>query len=393
MSQRRQSFFFALILGSVAAAASCGDDGAGTGGGDGSTSGEGAASSSSSSASVSSSSASGGGEGGAPAVSPTPPDEAEPWELLSEWNLFRDGPAQEPALRVVPYDVIAPLFSDYAAKLRFLHVPEGSTIAYAEDGPWGFPVGTVLVKTFAYPADARDPSSPLRLMETRLLWRLDDGWKALTYVWNEEQTDAEKTSAGTTVPIEWIDEQGDPRALDYVVPNTNQCKECHSIDEALETLGGLTLQLDRDGQIEALAELGWLDQDPPAERSALVDPFGDDDVILRARSYLHANCSSCHIVGGTASQSSLLLDFASSDPETDPSNVGICKIPTSAGGATCGHTFDVVPGDPDASIMICRVASEDTEVRMPPLARQLVHEEGVALLRDFIDALPPADCE
>src|SRR5262249_4993118 len=114
---------------------------------------------------------------------------------------------------------------------------------------------------------------------------------------------------------------------------------------------------------------------------------------LRARSYLHANCAHCHTTGGGAAQSGLLLDLADSDPEENPANVGICKLPTSAGGATCGLTVDIVPGDPDPSVMICRVETTDTEVRMPPLARQLVDEAGVALLRDFIEALPASTCE
>jgi hypothetical protein len=85
-----------------------------------------------------------------------------------------------------------------------------------------------------------------------------------------------------------------------------------------------------------------------------------------------------------------LLDFAATDPASQPpANWGVCKIPTSAGGATCGHTYDIVPGDPDRSIMICRMASTDLEVRMPPLGIRLVHAEGLALVRQWIASMPP----
>lgn len=388
-----------LLLLALGSAAACGDDTSGAGGGG--TGGEagGSTTSATSSTGSTSSSTGGGGAGGEAAVIPTPPaDAGEPWDLLSQWNLFVDGPAQVPADRVEPYDVIAPLFSDEAAKLRFVHVPEGSVIAYRDDDVWGFPVGTVLVKTFAYPEDARDEASPLQLVETRLLHRGDAGWKASTYVWNEDGTDAERKSAGDTLPIAWIDAEGAARELDYAVPNTNQCAQCHGVDDQVETLGGLTLQLDRErngeNQIDRLHALGFFDVEPtPADqRTHLVDPWGEADPILRGRSYLHANCASCHREGGDASTSGMWVDFPSSDPEENPLGVGICKNPTSPGGATCGNTFDIVPGEPDASILICRVSIDDPEDRMPPLGRQLIHDDGVAVLRDFIEALPPAAC-
>src|SRR4051794_34537870 len=39
-----------------------------------------------------------------------------PPENLAEWNLFADEATQTPGPRTIPYEVIAPLFSDYAAK-------------------------------------------------------------------------------------------------------------------------------------------------------------------------------------------------------------------------------------------------------------------------------------
>lgn len=76
-----------------------------------------------------------------------------PAKLLSVYGLFADGPAQRPAPGVVPYTVANPLWSDGAEKLRFVYVPGGAGPApYAEDGPLAFPVGSVLVKTFAFPS-------------------------------------------------------------------------------------------------------------------------------------------------------------------------------------------------------------------------------------------------
>lgn len=72
--------------------------------------------------------------------------------------------------------------------------------------------------------------------------------------------------------------------------------------------------------------------------------------------------------------------------------LGICKRPPAAGGGSCGLTFDVVPGHPELSVLACRVASSDPAVKMPELPQQLVHAEGLDLLRDWISNLPAASC-
>src|SRR5215813_13389005 len=50
-----------------------------------------------------------------PSVDPTPAPEGEPYETLDEWHLFANAVRQAPASDVVPYEVIAQLFSDYAS--------------------------------------------------------------------------------------------------------------------------------------------------------------------------------------------------------------------------------------------------------------------------------------
>jgi uncharacterized repeat protein (TIGR03806 family) len=328
-----------------------------------------------------------------------PPESAysETPALLSEWNLFDDVTAQEPGARTLPYDVIAPLFSDYAAKRRFVYVPEGKTIGYDTTGRWRLPEGSILVKTFSYPRDTRAPEKGERLLETRLLVFTADEVVPHTYVWNEEQTEATRKIAGTRIASTWIDATGHERSNDYTVPNSNKCYDCHGKRGEADTLGLLTRQLDRDfayaegteNQLDHMFALGLLDRqpEPSAERQRLVDPFGHAALDLRARSYLDVNCSQCHKQGGDASASGMWLDWVSTGPEQHPSTWGVCKRPTSADGATCGREVDIVPGQPDMSIYMCRVESVDPKVQMPPLGRNLVHAEGVALLREWISSL------
>lgn len=368
-------------IGFLLVATSCGGDTSGPGGG------------ASTSTDASSSS-------GPVATVVTPAPFGAPYETLSEWHLFADIAKQLPADRVVPYEVASPLFSDYTTKLRFVHVPEGSFITYADTDPWTMPVGTILVKTFSYPADLRKPLESLVLLETRLLYLEPDGWSVHTYVYDETGAEARRAVAGKTIPSSFVGYAGEPRTNAYGVPNTNECKECHQKSDVVGSLGLRTRQMNRDhdfgdgaeNQIDHLASLGFFASAPAAQRETLPDPFGNDAIDARARSYLDANCAHCHSVGGSASQSSLLLDFASTAPGQPEANWGRCKIPTSAGGATCGHTFDVVPGAPDESIMICRTSSPDPQVRMPPLATKLIHEEGVALISGWIESLPASSC-
>ena len=347
-----------------------------------------------------------GGDGGESAPEPvrvTPAPPGEPWETLAEWHLFSDVTKQEPADRVVPYDVIAQLYADRAVKHRFIHLPEGKVIKYSNEEKWTFPVGTILVKTFSYAGDERDHSLGERLLETRLLVREPDRWTAHTYVYDDSQAVAVRTVEGQTIPVDWIDSSGRARHNEYGVPDTNGCHKCHGLDIALNTLGGRTRQLNRDldyggqtqNQIDHLARLGWLDAAPPpaAERPALAAPFGSGPLADRARSYLDANCGHCHSLGGGATESGLLLSLEDTDPATnEPASWGVCKLPISAGGATCGRTFDIVPGAPDQSVMTCRVASTDPAVRMPPLGTKLPDDEGVALLSEWIASLPAATC-
>jgi hypothetical protein len=114
-----------------------------------------------------------------------------PKENLSEYGFFKGKLADQiPAEGVIPYRLNTPLFSDYAEKLRFIQLPTGQKVAYNPEEVLSLPVGTVIIKTFYYPYDFRHPDAERRIMETRLLVHEENGWKALEYVWNDDQSDA-----------------------------------------------------------------------------------------------------------------------------------------------------------------------------------------------------------
>ena len=300
---------------------------------------------------------------------------------LSDYRFFSDLAKRAPAARVLPYDLETPLFSDYAGKQRFLYVPAGAKARYEAAAPLDFPVGSALIKTFGY-----GQGDAFRALETRLLLRRASGWVAIPYVWNAEGTDAVLKRAGTRIPVTFTDPSGRSRSISYAVPNQNQCKDCHALSGAITPIGVKARYLNHAGQLERFAAAGLLDRAPAdAPRVARWDdpraPLED-----RARAYLEINCAHCHNPKGAASNSGLFLEW----DRADANAIGIRKRPVAAGRGSGDRAFAIQPGHADASILIYRMESTDPGIAMPELGRATVHAEGVALLRQWIDAMPPA---
>ncbi len=318
-----------------------------------------------------------------------------PFARLSQYGLFvGDAAAQSPAPGVIPYELNSALFSDYAAKYRFVKMPRGTHATYFEDDVFEFPVGTVIAKTFAYLTDARDPSQGRRLIETRILKRDPGGWKGLPYIWNAAQTDAMLDVAGDIVDVSWIHTDGRSRTNNYIIPNANQCKGCHQAGESVLPIGPKVRNLNREfayfdgkeNQLDHWARAGALAGAPAADLAPRL-PVWDDpksgSFDARARAWLEINCAHCHSPAGPARNSGLDL-LASQRKAT---SFGILKPPVAAGLGSGGLQYDIVPGEPDRSIMVYRIASTHPGVMMPELGKRLVHEEGVALIRQWIAAM------
>jgi len=336
-------------------------------------------------------------------------------QSLSEWHvLLRQGGRLVPNDRVVPYDLNTPLFSDYAHKLRTVWLPPGTTAGYSANASFEFPVGTIISKTFYYPR-ARDSAAVartydqsrdfsgggldlanVRLIETRLLVRREDGWVAFPYVWNAQQTDAELARTGDELPLELEANGGEREAFTYVVPNENQCAGCHVTNLKTRSIAPIGLKarhINRDypypagseNQLAHLTRIGYLGGAPPAAQAPRNANWLDDSQPLaaRARAYLDVNCSHCHNPAGPANTTALSFD---TETPVDR-HLGVCKPPVAAGRGTGDHLFDIVPGHPDDSILPFRMASREPGVMMPEQGRGTVHREGLALVRAWIESL------
>ncbi|MEE2525787.1 SO2930 family diheme c-type cytochrome [Hyphobacterium sp. HN65] len=336
-------------------------------------------------------------------------------DLLSDWGMVsvRDGHLVL-SDGVEPYDLNTPLFTDHAGKLRTIWMPEGTSATYREGQVLDFPIGTVITKTFYYPVDGDGhvlrgdqgllvSDSPetldlerVRLVETRLLVHREDGWVALPYVWNEDESDAQLMRAGYSETLTLAEAGGTIRDIHYLVPNVNQCAGCHATNNttrALSPIGPAARHLNRDyayaggveNQLSHLIARGYLTGAPDPDLAPRAAVWNNPDIPLdqRARAYLDINCAHCHNPVGPADTSGLHLNF---DAPVSP-NLGLCKPPIAAGPGSGGLRFDIVPGNPEDSIFIYRMASTRGDVMMPELGRSLTHHEGVALISEWIAGL------
>jgi uncharacterized repeat protein (TIGR03806 family) len=323
-----------------------------------------------------------------------------PPPLLSHYRFFRDAGAREPNPGVTPYDLNTELYSDGALKFRYVYIPAGQAARYSPDSPdevFDFPVGTVLIKTFAFAQDMRQPTENVRFLETRLLIRRAEGWIALPYVWNEAQTEARLSAVGANVRISFTNDEGAAIALDWAVPNVNQCRGCHARAGGNDVLpigpSARNLNRDYDWRSSEMAgrppinqlrywqlnrRLEGLSEDIPAGVPNAYDTSAPLE--QRARAYLDVNCAHCHNPAGPAHTSGLDLRWS----QSDPAQWGVLKRPVAAGRGSAGFAFSIEPGHPERSILLHRMQSTDPGVMMPELGRTLVDDRAIALMRDWI---------
>ena len=348
---------------------------------------------------------------------------------LSDYNLFADAtdPTVGPTRGGVPYDLSTALFSDYTSKYRFIFVPEGKAVSYNPSEVLDFPVGTVITKTFALPANTAMRDGEELVIETRLLIHRTDGWFALPYYWSSD-SDATLAIAGKRLTdLTTINNQGQQITFDYSVPKAADCSSCHSIVPDLEgpedereqiflPIGPKARYLNSDhvyadgtvyNQLQYWAEGELLTGLPLNPQSVEQAPVFNDQVPVAslnsselndaARAYLDINCAHCHRAqltlpadyAGPAGSSGVQLEYNRNFADS-PSKFGVCKEPI-AGGKD-GYPYDVIPGNADDSYLLFRMTTLESRHKMPELARNIAHMEGTTLIRSWIDQLPSASC-
>jgi uncharacterized repeat protein (TIGR03806 family) len=312
-------------------------------------------------------------------------------KLLSQTGAFEDTRNLVPSEGLVPYDLVVPFWSDGAQKLRWIAVPKGR-IKFSATGEWTFPVGTVFVKTFELPTDARDPSVRRRL-ETRLLMVRGGGSVyGVVYKWRPDLSDADLLPASLAEKIPVIDGAGRTHEQTWYYPSRKDCITCHTTLSG-GVLGVKTRQMNhdfaypsgvKDNELRAWNHLGLfepaLDEGSisglPRLASAQDTSHSLED---RARSYLDANCSQCHRPGGTVAGFDARYDTPLDRQEIVNGPVLIDQ--------GIDRPRIVSPHDIWRSIAYMRVDTVG-DIRMPPIDRETIDAGGVALLHDWIESLP-----
>jgi uncharacterized repeat protein (TIGR03806 family) len=291
---------------------------------------------------------------------------------LSELKLFEGELSNlQPTEKVEIYRLSTPLFTDYAQKLRFISIPEGGSMTYDGEGLPIFPDNTILAKTFYYYFDERDPSLGKIIIETRTMIKKSGVWNVGNYVWNEDQTDAFLDDESHGLTIDWIDEFGVEKTVDYAVPTYFNCITCHQNDGVRIPIGprirNLNMTYNSVNQLEDYISKGLLVGAPPLS-DIVVLPNWEDDIEYtleeRARAYFDVNCAHCHQPGGFYN-----LQF--------------------------GDDFDLrfeIPFD-NTNIfenrldILSRMGSNIDGYSMPFIGTSLIHDEGLALIVEYIESM------
>ena len=302
------------------------------------------------------------------------------YTTLSETGLYADLEARRVAAGVASFTPNFVLWADDAEKRRYVALPPGVPIDTDTLDHWVFPVGTKFWKEFLLDGQP---------IETRLVERYGDGpsdYFMGAFVWRADGSDAELAPDG-------LDDAG---GTVHDVPSQKQCQACHN-GERGRILGFSAFQLARaatGGEEWTLGELTRTQRlsDPPASDADYAPP--GDATTAAAFGYLHANCGHCHNESGTAwpdTQLVLRLDLGETEGPAEATGMYRTLV-----GKKLQYYRDpeldyrVVPGEPDASALVVRMARRGgDQQQMPPLGTEVPDAHGLELVRNWIAHLPP----
>ncbi len=315
--------------------------------------------------------AGGGGGGGGGATEDAGAD--EPCE--GPPGLFADDACDELAEGVVPYAPRFPLWTDGAAKERYIALPPGTRIDASNPDGWIYPVGTRLWKTFVVDG---------KRVETRMLEKVQEGdgiaaWSYVAYAWDEAQRSVEPAPAGVR----------DALGTDHDIPSMNDCAQCHASVEKDMVLGFSAIQLNHEDAGVDLAAMnagGWFEdgQSIPVEDA---DVPGDE-VAVAALGYLHANCGHCHGTGGlVAPPAGLSMRLRVGDATVEETDAFITAVDVPAFWQTpppeSAYLDRIEPGRLEDSAILRRFELGE----MPLIGTDVVDPAGVSAIGAWITAL------
>lgn len=285
---------------------------------------------------------------------------------LSELNIYNgDLGNLTPSDYAFEYDLVTPLFTDYAYKQRLLALPIGTSLEYQDNGLPEFPDNTVIAKTFYYYSDESNLNSQKIIIETRILIKIGGQWETGNYKWNDSQTDATLTLDGHVVPTSYTNASGSTVNLDYEIPSNTDCFTCHNINNIITPIGPKVRTLNFNGQLQEMINNNLITNISSEGDATSLPNWEDSSFTLddRARAYLDVNCAHCHQPGGDCADESI-LDFRYETRFQDT------------------YIFDYKD-----SIWARMFSFDIQEYGMPLIGTTVLHQEGFDLIDQYIDTL------
>jgi putative heme-binding domain-containing protein len=317
---------------------------------------------------------------------------------LSETGLFSATPEQTPAPGVLPYEINVAPWEDHATGERFVGIPNRGKLGVHKinnlgfgivRGAWSFPSNSVLAKTISMEME-RGNSASRRRLETQILHFDGKNWNPYSYIWNDEQTDAELAgSEGGNRELEIVDATapGGKHRHSWHFPSRAECMLCHTTRGGV-IYGFTAQQLDRPGdgnadQLAAFFKLGLFEHPIKRKKIKPMPPPHDEsaDIEQRARAYLHVNCSHCHMRGGGGTA---VFDVRYHISKGKSLLIG---TPASQGTFGIADAKIVAPGKPFNSTLPYRMAKLGSG-RMPHFGSSVVDDQGLRLMFDWIEKMP-----
>jgi hypothetical protein len=300
---------------------------------------------------------------------------------LAETGLYAEpAGAGDALLQVAPYvryyETKYPLWSDGAAKERYVYLPSCATIDTSDMDHWSFPVGTRLWKNFSVDG---------QLVETRLIHRYGAGatdWLFATYGWDASKPNDPRAAVAVL--------HGQPRTngTNHDIPDPSACTACHG-KLPDKPLGFSAFQLSHSGDGLTMAKLsnwGWLTV--PAAQG--FEPPGTP-VQRAALGYLHGNCGGCHNSYGEFPRDDpmkLRLLVGQTDYEQTDTVLTTIGVPTLNENTDLYGKPRIAPQEPNRSAIYLRMSNRD-DYPMPPLGTKVADTDGgIAAVLAWIDSIP-----
>ncbi len=324
----------------------------------------------------------------------------DPPALLSQVGAFTNLATLAPTPGLIPYNVNTPLWSDGAAKQRWIAVPSDGTnntaaekIVFSPTNEWQFPAGTVFIKQFNLSLDENNPAITTRL-ETRFLVRDQNGGVyGVTYKWRPDGSDADLLLTGDSADYNITTTSNTVRTQHWSFPSRLDCLTCHNAN-AHGVLGVKTHQLNgnltypqtgrTDNQLRTLGHLGLFTSGfNEAQIGGYLQSYSltntSQPLVSRVRSYIDANCSQCHRPGGQR---------ANFDARY--------TTPLERQNLIYGAVLDAVNGPQDRVVlpqdvvhsMLHNRANRVGALQMPPLAKNVIDTGAMQVFADWINSLP-----